>query len=133
MELAQTLTPNRQCCEAVLKWVRKDGLAANFMLKIRDRTYNLSDAITAVRKTVESFTAQSKENDRFQNIVEFFFDYLRSPEGQVLKQRRGLEVNTYPNHWEQALKATCLSPFKNDERMSTFFYLLPFTTPTLAS
>ncbi len=88
----------------------------NYVLKIRDCAYNLSDAVTTVKKSVESFTAQSKRNDCFQNIVQFFFDHLKSPEGQIMKQRRGIDVNTYPDHWEQALKVTCQDPFKDDER-----------------
>ncbi len=92
-------------------------MVVNYMLKIWDRIYNMSDAITAVKKSVERFTAQSKQNDCFQNIIQFFFDYLQLPEGQILKQRHGIDVNTYLNHWEQALKATCQNLFKNDERM----------------
>ncbi len=40
-----------------------------------------------------------------------------SPEGQVLKQRRGIEVSTYLTHWKQALCVTCQIPFKYDKRM----------------
>ncbi len=60
IECARTLTPNHQCWEAIMKWVHVDGMMAQFMLKIWDRVYNLSDAITTIKKSMESFTAEYK-------------------------------------------------------------------------
>ncbi len=117
IEHAKTLTPNHQCWEAVMKWVHEDGMTVNYMLKIRDQIYSLSNAISNVKKSMESFMAQLKWGWHFQNIVQFFFNFLNSPEGQVLKQRQGVNVRTYPTHWRQALCITCQIPFKSDERM----------------
>ncbi len=86
-----------------MKWVHEDSMMVNFMLKIRDRIYNLSNAISNVKKSMENFTTQIKQGWHFQNIVQFLFNFLNSPEGQILKQRRGVNVSTYPTHWRQAL------------------------------
>ncbi len=81
VERAKTLTPNRQCWEAIMKWVHEDGMMVNYMLKIWDRIYNISDAISNIKKSMDSFMAQIKRGWHFQNIIQFFFNFLNSPEG----------------------------------------------------
>ncbi len=117
VEHAKTLSPNRQCWEAVKKWIYEDGEAVNYMLQIRDRTYNLSNAISNIKKSMENFTAQTKRGWHIQNIVKFLFNFLVSKEGQILKQRKGIDAHDYLTHWRQAMCVTCQIPFKSDERM----------------
>ncbi len=117
VEHAKTLTPNRQCWEAVKEWVAEDGLVVDYVLQIGDRTYNLSNMISNIKKSMESFTAQTKRGWHIQNIVQFLFNFLVSHEGQFLKQRRGINDRGYLTHWRQALCVTCQIPFTGDRRM----------------
>ncbi len=36
IECAKMLIPNRQCWEAIMKWVHEDGMMVDYMLKVRD-------------------------------------------------------------------------------------------------
>ncbi len=80
IECAQMLTPNRQCWEATMKWVHMDGMMAQFMLKIWDRVYNLSDAITTVKKSMESFTEHLAEHHKNVVHLEHLAVLLRFPD-----------------------------------------------------
>ncbi len=55
---AMTLAPNRQCWEAVLKWMAIDGPRNDYCLKIRDRTYDLSRAVSNLKGSMSKMTDQ---------------------------------------------------------------------------
>ncbi len=50
---AFTIQPNRQCMEAIGRWIVEDGAAKNYFVTIRDCVYHLrNDAVTLKNKGV---------------------------------------------------------------------------------
>ncbi len=101
---ALTLTPNRQCWEAVLKWKAIDGARKGYCLKIRDRMYDLSWAVINLKGSMSKMTDQWGFAWLFKNIVKYVYDLLMSEEGQrVLRCRFVLNKAYYPSHWSVTL------------------------------
>ncbi len=98
-----TLTPNRQCWEVVLKWIAVDGVKHGYCLKIRDRVYDLSQAIVNLKGSMSKMTNQFGFTWDFKNIIKFLFDFLMSDEGQKLKRQFTLPAPNYPSHWSVTL------------------------------
>ncbi len=100
---ALTLTPNRQCWEAVLKWMAVDGARSSYCLKIRDRMYNLSQAVVNLKGSMSKMMNQWGFAWLFKNIIKYIYDLLMSEEGQELKRRFRMNRTYYPSHWSVTL------------------------------
>ncbi len=110
------LTPNRQCWEAVLKWITIDGVKSGYCLKIHDWVYDLSQAIVNLKGSMSKMMNQWGFAWLFKNTIKFTFNLLMSDEGQRLKCRFVLCNPYYPTHWSVML--WCLQmAFRYDRRI----------------
>ncbi len=70
-----------------------------YCLKIRDRTYDLSQAIIKLKDSMSKMMTNWGFTWLFKNIVKYIYEMLMSEEGQKLKHRFTMSQAYYPSHW----------------------------------